>query len=247
MPEKREAMATHTLVLWDVDHTLIETRGVGAELSRAAFEQATGRALDHAVAPAGLTEPAIFRQNAERQSVAWSTALFDRYAALLARQYQERAAELAQRGRALPGAAGAIAALAQTGVVVQSVVTGNLRLVTQVKLKAFGLDPGLDLDVGAFGSDDPVRARLVVIAGVRAAARYGTRFDPEATVVVGDTPADVQAARQSGAKAVAVATGKSTAGELLRAGAWTVLPDLRDSGGLVRAVLGSGQGTETSQ
>jgi hypothetical protein len=30
-------MGAHTLVLWDVDHTLMETRGVGVELFRSAF------------------------------------------------------------------------------------------------------------------------------------------------------------------------------------------------------------------
>lgn len=240
-------MVARTLVLWDVDHTLMETGGVGAELARAAFEQATGRALQDAVPVTGQTEPAIFRENAERQSVAWSGELFDRYAALLTHGYLERAAELAQRGRALPGAAVAIAALAQAGTVVQSVVTGNLRPVTQVKLKTFGLDAGLDLDVGAFGSDDPVRARLVVIASDRAAAKYRTRFRPGSTVVIGDTPADVDAARQSGARAVAVATGRSTTSELVRAGARIVLPDLCDTNRLVRAVLGCAQGTESSQ
>jgi phosphoglycolate phosphatase len=234
-------MAAYTLVLWDVDHTLMETGGVGAELSRVAFEQTTGCALEHAVSPAGLTESAIFRHNAERQSVVWSSALFDRYAALLSCGYREHAADLAERGRALPGAARAIAALAETGMVVQSVVTGNLRQVTEVKLKTFGLDAGLDLDVGAFGSDDAVRARLVVIARDRAGAKYCKRFGPAGTVVIGDTTADVRAARESGARAVGVATGKSTADELLLAGAQIALPDLRDSGKLVQAVLGSGQ------
>ncbi|MDH6523484.1 phosphoglycolate phosphatase-like HAD superfamily hydrolase [Streptomyces sp. SAI-135] len=33
------------LVLWDVDHTLIDTRGVGRELSASAFLQSTGQPM----------------------------------------------------------------------------------------------------------------------------------------------------------------------------------------------------------
>ena len=233
-------MDAQTLVLWDVDHTLIETGGVGAELFRAAFEQATGRVLEHPATVTGRTEPAIFRETAERQSIPWSAELFDRYADLLARGYRQRAAELARRGRALPGAAGAIAALAKTGTVVQSVLTGNLRPVALVKLETFGLDAGLDLDVGAYGSDDLVRARLVGIARGRASRKYRTRFDAGATVVIGDTPADVQAGLDGGASVVAVASGTNTHNELLQAGADVVLPDLQDSGRLVHVVIGHG-------
>jgi phosphoglycolate phosphatase len=229
-------MGARTLVLWDVDHTLMETGGVGAELFRAAFEQATGRALEHAATVTGRTEPAIFKETAERQGIAWSPELFDRYAGLLARGYRERAAEMSRRGRALPGAAAAIAALAGTDVVVQSVLTGNLRPVAEAKLETFGLDGGLDLDVGAYGSDDLVRARLVGIARARAGRKYQARFDGGATVLVGDTPGDVEAALEGGARVVAVASGRNTADELRQAGAAIVLPDLQDTDRLVRAV-----------
>jgi phosphoglycolate phosphatase len=237
---KLEAMAARTLVLWDVDHTLMETGGIGAELFGAAFEQATGQPLVDAAPVTGRTEPAIFRESAERQSVPWSEELFDRYAAMLALGYQQRAAEMARRGRALPGAPEAIEALTKTGMTVQSIVTGNLRPVTEVKLATFGLDAGLDLDVGAFGSDDVLRAHLVQIARQRAGRKYRTRFGPMATVIIGDTPADVQAGFDGGARVVAVATGRNTAGELQHAGARIVLPDLRDSNSVVRAVLGPG-------
>ncbi len=41
-------MGAQTLVLWDVDHTLMETGGVGFELFRTAFEQASGQQLTRA-------------------------------------------------------------------------------------------------------------------------------------------------------------------------------------------------------
>ncbi len=232
-------MGVQTLVLWDVDHTLMETGGVGLELFRAAFEQASGRQLVHAAAVTGRTEPAIFRETVELQSIPYSSALFDRYATLLADGYVAAADEMARRGRALPGAAEAIAALVRTGKVVQSVLTGNLRPVAETKLRTFGLDDGLDLDVGAYGTDDDVRAHLVPVARRRASERYQTDFPAHATVLIGDTPSDVQAALDSDAQIIAVASGKSTPDELRRAGARVVLPSLHNAQAVVRAVLNS--------
>ncbi len=229
-------MPASLLVLWDVDHTLIETRGVGAELFRQAFENVTGRALEHAPEVTGRTEPAIFRQAAELHSVTVTSQLASRYEAELTAGYRARIRELAVRGRALPGAAAAIGALAAAGSFVQSVLTGNLRGVAEVKLRAFGLTSHLDLDAGAYGSDDTERARLVPVAQRRAGTRYHSRFDADSTVLIGDSPSDVQAGRDGGAIVITVATGTTTAANLRQAGAATVLPDLQDTAAFIDAV-----------
>ena len=56
-------------------------------------------------------------------------------------------------------------------------------------------------------------------------------------MLIGDTPLDVAAAREGGARAVAVATGPFEASELAAAGADAVLADLRDTEAVVAAVL----------
>ena len=234
-------MMARTLVLWDVDHTLIETRGVGAELFREAFEQATGRPLEHPADVTGRTEPAIFKETAEAQAIPYSRDLLARYSRLLAAAYQTRQAELSTRGRALPGAAAAIAALAQADSIVQSVLTGNLRSVAETKLKTFHVDAGLDLDVGAYGSDGAARPDLVPVAQQRAGKKYESGFTTATTVLIGDTPSDIEAAHVGGARIIGVATGKSSAAGLRQAGADAVLENLQDSAAVVSAV------TETAQ
>lgn len=234
-------MVARTLVLWDVDHTLIETRGVGAGLFRQAFEQTTGRKLEHPADVTGRTEPAIFQETAEAHGIAHTRELLDRYASLLAAAYQARQVELAARGRALPGAAAAIAALGRVNGVVQSVLTGNLRSVAETKLKTFHVEAGLDLDVGAFGSDGEARPDLVSIAQQRAGKKYHTRFGAGTTVLIGDTPSDIEAAHEGGARIIGVATGKSSAAELRQAGADAVLGDLQDSAAVISAVMDTAQ------
>ena len=121
--------------------------------------------------------------------------------------------------------------------VVQSVLTGNVRPMAEMKLSALGLDGHLDLESGAYGESHEVRAELVHLARDKAARRYGTDFSGAATVLVGDTPLDVAAALQTGARVVAVATGGTTAAALAESGAHTVLPDLTDTPAVLSAIL----------
>ena len=66
----------------------------------------------------------------------------------------------------------------------------------------------LDLDIGGYGSDHSDRYRLVQVARQRAAAKYGLPFGrPDAAVVIGDTPRDIEAAHLGGAGLLAVASG----------------------------------------
>ena len=86
------------------------------------------------------------------------------------RRWRHRARDV----RAMPGAAAAIEALASAGTR-QSVLTGNIRPLAELKLGLAGLGDHLDLDVGAYGDAHEVRAELVPVAR-RAAGGYGTDF-----------------------------------------------------------------------
>jgi phosphoglycolate phosphatase-like HAD superfamily hydrolase len=224
------------LILWDIDHTLIETGGVGSEVYAAAFHKVTGRALEQMAYVSGRTEPVIFRETLALHGIDDPGGLFSLFAEEQARGYAERVPELRQRGRALPGAAQALDTLASRDDAIQSVLTGNTRPSAQIKLSAFGLDTHLDLDAAAYGTDSDARADLVGIARRRATDRTGLPFGPESTVLIGDTPADVAAARDAGARIIAVATGRSSTDELADAGAATVLADLTSTAALIAAL-----------
>jgi phosphoglycolate phosphatase-like HAD superfamily hydrolase len=187
----------------------------------------------------GRTERAIIADTLSMAGIGDPARHVDAFIAELTRRAPELRATIAARGHALPGAAAALAAVAALGpAVVQSVLTGNVPAMARAKLAAFGLDAHLDLDVGAYGDHHEVRAELVHLARGRACAAYGREFGGEATVLVGDTPLDVEAALATGARAVAVATGGPTAAELAAAGAGAVLPDLTDTAAVVAAVVG---------
>lgn len=186
----------------------------------------------------GRTEPVIFREALKTHGIADSDDLYPRFADEQARGYAARADELRRRGRALPGAADALRALADQPDVIQSILIGNTRPAAEIKLRTFGLDRYPDLDVGAYGTDDDDRASLVKIARQRAEAAHGVRFGPASTVLIGDTPNDVAAARDGGARIIAVATGSDSAEDLASAGADTVLRDLTQTDDLLSVIYG---------
>ena len=222
-------------MLWDIVLTLLQVGPLGSELYAAAFQQVTGRPLRLPAQMGGRLDPVIFRDNVEAHDLDPAVHPFPRFADALAAAYTSRSDDLREMGRVLPGAQAALAALADVGAV-QSVLTGNVKAVAIVKLSAFGLDQYVDVEIGAYGADGPVRASLVQVALRRASEKHGRSFDVRQAVLVGDTAHDVAAARGSGASVVAVASGRTTAAELIEAGADVVLPDLEDTAAFLRAI-----------
>jgi phosphoglycolate phosphatase len=237
------------LVLWDVDYTLLDAGGTGRELYEIAFREMFGRDMPQPGSMAGRTDRAIAVEVLTLAGVPDPRRRVDPFHALMAARAPALAGLARERVRPLPGAERAVAALGgladgQAGVrrrqasVVQSLLTGNIRPLAEVKLGALGLSGHLDLDAGAYGDAHEVRAELVPVARRNAALAYGGDFGGQATVLVGDTPLDIGAALATGARAVGVATGGFSVGELAASGAHAVLPDLADTGRVLAAILG---------
>lgn len=232
------------LVLWDVDHTLLNAGGGGIRVYAAALREMFGLELpaEAATVPmAGRTDRAIAVDLLAVSGVADPRARVDEFQAVQADCARRMQSLFRASGRVLPGARDALASLAEPrpGLhVVQSLLTGNVRGLAEIKLGAVGLTEHLDLDAGAYGTESEVRADLVAVARRNAAKRYGEDFGGAATVLVGDTPLDVQAALAADARAIGVATGNYNVAELRAAGAHVALPDLADTASTVGAILG---------
>lgn len=217
------------LVLWDVDGTLVHTAGHGRYAFERAYELVLGRAAPEPVAYAGRTDRQI------------ALAMLGEDHDHLPRLLEELVVELERRrervraeGGFYPGVPEVLEALHARSDVVQSLLTGNVRANAALKVSAFGLERWLDLDVGAYGSDPhEQRSDLVAVARERTARTYG---EPTAAVLVGDTPLDVQAAHEAGARAVAVATGFADLDALRASEPEALLADLADTDAAVAAI-----------
>lgn len=106
-------------------------------------------------------------------------------------------------------------------------VTGNLSRIAWRKMTQAGIRHYFRF--GAFAEDGPTRAELARLAIQRARAEGW--ITPDAVIsLIGDHENDIRAARANGIRAIAVATGISTAGELQACTPDLLLPDLRSLG-----------------
>jgi len=219
------------LVLWDVDGTLVRTAGHGRYAFEDAFRTVVGR----------TPEPVDYAGRTDKQIALTMLAGEDEH---LPRVLEELAAALELRkeamraeGYAYPGVAEVLEALHGRDDLIQSLLTGNVKANAIVKVSAFGLDRWLDFDVGSYGSDPhEERSDLVAVARRRAADKYS---EPTGAVLVGDTPLDVRAAREAGARAVAVATGFADPDDLRASGPDAYLEDFGDTAAAVAAITGA--------
>jgi phosphoglycolate phosphatase-like HAD superfamily hydrolase len=228
------------LVLWDLDHILLEVRDLGREAYAVGFERVTGVELTDMAVAAGRTDRAVIRDTLRLHGLLPVDELVERVGEAVGAEFTARSELIRRNGRALAGAADTLRELSGLADVHQSVLTGDMRPVALAKLSSFGLAEHLDLASGAFGMDHVERRRLVSLASGRAAETTGVAIQPEHTVVIADRPLDVRAARRGGARVIAVAAGGGNLDALRAAGASAVLDDLTDSARVLAAVRGAG-------
>jgi phosphoglycolate phosphatase len=226
-----------TLVLWDIDLTLVDYTGVGRKWYAEALANAVGMELAHLPVFPGRTERSLAKELLAAHGAPDDDEHVERVLAELEAIGLAARSALPTLGRALDGAAEILAALHERGGVEQSLVTGNIRTLADCKLAAFDLDRHLDLDIGGYGALSEHRHDLVEAAMAQASAKHGVAFAPSSVVVIGDTPMDVAAGRHHGTVTVGVATGRHTVEQLTESGADVVLPDLADTPAVVKALL----------
>lgn len=220
-----------TLVLWDIDGTLVLTGRAGLRALDRALGELCGRTdLLEGVEFAGRTDRAIIADALERIDRAQDDALFDavrdRYCTYLDAEVR---LDSPHPKLVLPGVRAALSALAPLearGEVAVGLLTGNFARGAEIKLSYFDL--WRQFGFGAFGDRHENRRDLVPLAIAAAAAAGAGTFVPEQLVIIGDTPADVDCAQAHGARALAVATGTYTVEQLRATGADAVVADLSD-------------------
>jgi phosphoglycolate phosphatase-like HAD superfamily hydrolase len=222
------------LVLWDIDGTLVDSAGHGRHAFDDAFLTVVGRPLRGEFEFAGRTDHQIALTMLE--GVEEADGHLPSLLEALESALERRKDLIRSQGRAYPGVPEALAAVAARDDMAQSLLTGNLEANAVVKLAAFDLDRWVDFELGAYGSDPhEARSDLVAVARERAEAKLGERVEP---VLVGDTPLDVQAARDAGSRSVAVMTGFADEDALRASEPDALLRDLSDTERTLAAITG---------
>lgn len=222
-----------SLLLFDIDGTLIDTEGAGLFSLRdgffRCFPEKADRAfpsLDLGGATDGSVVAFLFEHFEIEDHADHRIRFFRHYEKALEEKLEQF--RLEQRGRILPGVPELLARLAERNHdFVLALLTGNTESGARIKLETFGLHEFFPF--GAFGSDHCDRNELGPIALRRAVERTGREFPVDKAIVIGDTVKDIRCARACGARVLAVATGGVSRSELEAASPDAVVDDLADT------------------
>jgi len=221
------------LVLFDIDATLLLTRGAGLRaMKRSTLEIFGERFVWDGIDTSGGLDPQLFREAARRSGIEISGGEHDRFRDRY-HEHLERELEAAKADvLTMPGVHEVLRLLRGRPDVALGLLTGNYRPAAALKLGSIGIDIA-EFAVCVFGDDGDTRPALGRVALRRYAEAFGRDIEPHAVVIVGDTPKDVDCARANGFKCLAVATGKYSVEVLLESGADAVVRDLSDTGRLL--------------
>jgi phosphoglycolate phosphatase-like HAD superfamily hydrolase len=224
------------LFLFDVDGTLIWAHGAGrSSLSKAMVAVYGVPPVYGDYDTRGKTDPRIVYDVMHSAGVpddVISAKLPSCFEAYL--RYLEELIEDGHPVQAMPGIPELVRALSARRDSLVGLLTGNIESGARAKLRPTGLLPCFS--VGAYGSDDGDRRRLPAIARERVRALTGLDIPYEQILIIGDTPLDVDCARACGAKAVAVATGQHTYGELAACSPDLLFTDFSDFAAALRTL-----------
>jgi len=227
------------LVLFDIDGTLLLTRGAARRAFLRAMIEVYGTAGPIAThAFGGKTDPQIARELLRLDGFV-DADINEGLPSLWASYTRELRLELALPDHAtvvLPGVPELIAALTERNDVLVGLLTGNIEEGAALKLGSASL--GSHFRFGAYGSDRERRDELPAVAVERARALAGVEFRGRSIVVIGDTPADMTCGRSLDVHAVGVTTGSFDEASLWDAGAHAVLEDLSSTEEVMEALIG---------
>jgi phosphoglycolate phosphatase-like HAD superfamily hydrolase len=200
------------LVLFDIDGTLLLTGGAGVKAFRKVFAtEFNARDGFERLKFAGRTDYSLVREFFTCHGIAASPEnfqrFFERYVFWLDHILKE------SESRTCHGVLDFIKelrSLPQPPVL--GLLTGNIRLGAEIKLRHFNLWDVFE--TGAFADDHEERDQIAAVAHHRGSHLMKEHLRGDQVLVIGDTPLDIRCARAIGAKVLAVATGAHSLEEL---------------------------------
>lgn len=212
-----------TLLLFDVDGTLVSTGGAGRTAMARAFQDVCGSAEAlNDIHFGGMTDRSILRIALEKLGRTFDDASFheivDVYLGHLGASVEASTGYVV-----MPSVRTVLDACAEAKVPM-GLGTGNVRRGAEIKLQPPNLNAYFNF--GGFGDDAEDRSELIRIAAQRGAAFAQAELADARVVVIGDTRRDIDAAHAIGAACVAVGTGGVALDELK--GAELVVETLED-------------------
>jgi len=223
-----------TLVLWDIDGTLIVSQGAGVRAMERGFTKRFNLPCDLSkIDWAGRTDrwitSEVLRYNSLPDTPENIQAYIEAYLDMLPLELAE-----GKQGQVLPGIIELLETLHHHPRIAQGLLTGNLQRGAQFKLTHYNVWHYFEF--GAFADDSARRNDLGPHALRRAGEHHNVTFSPENTWIIGDTPHDIECGKVIGAKTIAVATGNYSLEELKSHAPTAAFADFSDPAAFLRTI-----------
>lgn len=193
----------NVLLIWDIDGTLIDCKGLGRRAMDKAFLNLYKKEQGFRnVSMAGRLDFQIVKKAFEINKVLDNNIIgfFDKYEEVLKEELR-----INNSSRILPGINEILEGTSQDKNLYHVLGTGNCEKGARLKLSHLGLDKYFQ--TGGFGDEDVERWEIIEKAINKAKDFYHIDFQKKNIYVIGDTPLDIECGEILGVKSVAVATG----------------------------------------
>jgi phosphoglycolate phosphatase len=217
------------VLLFDIDGTLVNTRGSGLQALKVAFAETFDCPPPETIDTAGRTDRGIAQELFLAQSIDNSYENWVRFRDAYLRHLADQMPR--HEGVVLPGVVRLLEELGRRPHVSLGLLTGNVADGARIKLTHFGLHDHFGF--GGFGERHPERNAVAEEALLAARQAVAKPVQLDRVWVIGDTVLDIQCARHIGAKAVAVATGFQDKRDLAGQSPDILLDDLDDAAELL--------------
>ncbi len=211
-----------SVILFDIDGTLILTGGAGQEALVLAMQNEFKVAEPERVPVHGCTDRGIAANLFSAHEIEDNDENWERFRESYLHYLQ---LELPQReGQVLPGVSEMLERMHASDSVRLGLLTGNTQAGATIKLKYYGLDHFFDF--GGYGDFHPQRNDVARAARMAVRETVGDHIQDDQVWVIGDTPNDVICGKSINAKVLAVTTGGCSRETLAQESPDVLLDDL---------------------
>jgi phosphoglycolate phosphatase-like HAD superfamily hydrolase len=226
--------ASCSVVFFDIDGTLVHMAGAGRKAFARALTRVFGLhdAIEY-IEFAGATDLDVLDRILTQHGLRPTPAEIDAFFAALPEEFEHTVHEADPE--VFPGVPELLQVLTEDDRFLLGLVTGNIASCARQKLAHFDLHGHFFL--GAFGHEHADRNQIAQLALQRAREHLEPDRTIGRTFLIGDTPADIQAAHAIGATAIAVTTGTYRADQLQDANADHVLEGLSNLTAVLHLLL----------
>ncbi len=217
------------LLVWDIDGTLIQGKGIGRRAMTKAFKDLFQ--IDDAlkdIEMAGRLDSLIVKDAFKLHKINMDNSIFfERYLECL-----DEEIKILDKPIEAPGIVKLLEILEKKNNFYCALGTGNIEKGARKKLEIASMNTFFP--TGGFGDNEMERWQVIENSVINSKKCYNKDFSTESIYVIGDTPRDVNCGRKLNFKTIGVATGIFSVQDLKEAGADYVFHNFLDTDSFFR-------------